>query len=175
MLLAALVGLPTVAGAALLLARPPRSATAAGVGAAAATLAIAVAVAVTRPASDVALLAGVRAGFAVDGLSAVLVVLVAAVLLAALVVAATEADLRTGRFHGLMLLFAGAMLATVTATTLPPLLMAWEVMGATSWALIGYRIPDRAAARAATVAFLTTRTADLGLYVAAGALLAGGA
>ncbi|MFE7203384.1 proton-conducting transporter membrane subunit [Pseudonocardia alni] len=174
-LLALLVGLPTVAGAALLVARPARGATATGVTTAAATLAVAAATAVTRPASEVALLAGVRAGFAVDGLSAVLVVLVAAVLLAALVVAAAEPDLRTGRFHGLMLIFAGAMLATVTATTLPVLLMAWEVMGAMSWALIGYRLDDRAGTRAGTVAFLTTRAADLGLYVAAGAVLAGGA
>ncbi|MFP5070860.1 proton-conducting transporter membrane subunit [Pseudonocardia nantongensis] len=175
LLLALLIGLPTVAGAVLLIARPTRGATAAGVATAAVTLAVAVAAAVTRPASEVALLAGVRAGFAVDGLSAVLVVLVAAVLLAALVVAAAEPDLRTGRFHGLMLIFAGAMLATVTATTLPVLLMAWEVMGAMSWALIGYRLDDRAAGRAGTVAFLTTRAADLGLYVAAGAVLAGGA
>ncbi|BBF99338.1 proton-conducting transporter transmembrane domain-containing protein [Pseudonocardia autotrophica] len=174
-LLALLIGLPTVAGAALLVARPARGATATGVASAALTLAVAVAAALTRPASEVALLASVRAGFAVDGLSAVLVVLVAAVLVAALVVAAAEPELRTGRFHGLMLIFAGAMLATVTATTLPVLLMAWEVMGAMSWALIGYRIDDRAGTSAGTVAFLTTRAADLGLYVAAGAMLAGGA
>ncbi|BBG05684.1 MULTISPECIES: proton-conducting transporter transmembrane domain-containing protein [Pseudonocardia] len=175
MLLAVLIGLPAVAGAVLLLGRPARGATAAGVATAAATLALAVAAAATRPASEVSLLVGIRAGFAVDGLSAVLVVLVAAVLLAALVVAAAEPGLRTGRFHGLMLVFAAAMLVTVTATTLPALLMAWEVMGATSWALIGYRLDDRVAARAGTVAFLTTRAADLGLYVAAGAMLAGGA
>jgi NADH:ubiquinone oxidoreductase subunit 5 (subunit L)/multisubunit Na+/H+ antiporter MnhA subunit len=66
------------------------------------------------------------------------------------------------------------MLITVTATTLALLLMGWEVMGAASYALIGYwwRQPRRVAA--ANVAFLTTRAADLGLYLAAGAALAGG-
>ena len=73
-----------------------------------------------------------------------------------------------------MLIFAGAMLVTVTATTLALLLMGWEVMGAASYALIGYwwRQPRRVTA--ANVAFLTTRAADLGLYVAAGAAMAGG-
>jgi len=47
-------------------------------------------------------------------------------------------------------------------------------MGATSYALIGFwwREPRRVAA--ANTAFLTTRAADLGLYVAAGAGIAGG-
>lgn len=174
MLIGLLVALPALAGIALLVSRPARGATALGIAAAAATLVVAVLVAWTRPALDVAMVAGVRAGFAVDGLSAVLVVLVAAVLAAALVVAAVEPELATGRFHGLMLLFAAAMLGTVTSATLLPLLMAWEVMGATSWALIAYHLTDRSAASAGTVAFLTTRTADLGLYVAAGAMVAGG-
>jgi len=73
-----------------------------------------------------------------------------------------------------MLLFAGAMLLTVTATGLALLLMAWELMGATSWALVGYRWREPHRARAADVAFLTTRGADLGLYLAAGAAIAGG-
>jgi NADH-quinone oxidoreductase subunit L len=174
LLIALLVGLPLITGAALLVLRPGRDAATAGTLTAAGTLAVAAVAAAERPAGQVPLFAGIPAGFAVDGMSAVAAVLAAAVLPAALIVAAAEPDLRTGRFHGLMLLFTAGMLATVTATTLPPLLMAWEVMGATSWALIGHRLGDSGAARAGTVAFLTTRTADLGLYVAAGAMLAGG-
>ncbi|MEU9602517.1 proton-conducting transporter membrane subunit [Streptomyces sp. NPDC048109] len=146
------------------------------VAAALATLGLAVTVAVTRSEASAPLLTGMRAGLAVDGLSAVMVITVAAVALAVLLFSTGEfgRSENRGRFFGLMLLFAGAMLVTVTATTLPLLLMAWEVMGATSWALIGYwwQQPDRV--RAADVAFLTTRTADLGLYLAAGAALAGG-
>jgi NADH-quinone oxidoreductase subunit L len=147
-----------------------------GVAAAAVTLALACAAAAARPAAAAPLFAGIPAAVGVDGLSAVMVVTVAAVTLAVLVFAAGDLGPgeNLGRFFGLMLIFAGAMLITVTATTLALLLMGWEVMGAASYALIGYwwRQPRRVAA--ANVAFLTTRAADLGLYLAAGAALAGG-
>ncbi len=130
-----------------------------------------------RPEATAPFLAGIDAGLAVDGLSAILVVTVAAVTLAVLLFSSGEfgRNEARARFTGLMLLFAGAMLVTVTATGLVLLLMGWEVMGATSWALIAFwwREPRRVAA--ANVAFLTTRGADLGLYLAAGAALAGGA
>ncbi|WP_328658770.1 NADH-quinone oxidoreductase subunit 5 family protein [Streptomyces sp. NBC_00334] len=173
-----LVALPLGGGAVLALTGPRRGGLvpATGVAVAVATLGAAVAAALTRPEASAPLFAGMEAGLAVDGLSAVMVVTVAAVTVAVVAFAAGEfaAHDDRGRFFGLMLLFAGAMLVTVTATTLPLLLMAWEVMGATSWALIGYwwRRPERAAA--ADVAFLTTRAADLGLYLAAGAAVAGG-
>src|SRR5690606_37660129 len=122
-------------------------------------------------------LRGITFGLRVDGLSAVLVVTVAVVTLAVLVFAAGEfgAGEAQARYHGLMLVFASAMLLTVTATTLVTLLMAWEVMSAMSYALIGCHWRQRRRAAAGTVAFLVTRAADLGLYVAAGAALAGGA
>ncbi|OLT05739.1 NADH dehydrogenase [Pseudonocardia sp. CNS-004] len=167
---------PAARGAGLALAgrRVDRVAPAAGVVVAAAVLALAVAAALTRPAVDAPLVAGIRAGLAVDGLSALMVVTVAAATLAVLGYAAGEAELRTARFVGCMLLFAGAMLVTVTATTLAVLLMSWEVMGAMSWALIAYHWREPESVRAAHTAFLTTRLADVGLYVAAGAALAGG-
>ncbi|WP_432119540.1 NADH-quinone oxidoreductase subunit 5 family protein [Streptomyces sp. bgisy032] len=174
-----LIAVPLGAGAALAAAGPAgrRYAPAVGLAAGTAVLGTAVAVAAGRPSVSAPLFAGMRAGLRVDGLSAVLVVTVAAVTLCVLTYSAAEfgraAD--AGRFFGLMLLFAGSMLVTVTATTLPLLLMAWEVMGATSWALIGFRWRERHRVRAADTAFLTTRTADLGLYLAAGAAVAGGA
>ncbi|AEA28935.1 NADH dehydrogenase (quinone) (plasmid) [Pseudonocardia dioxanivorans CB1190] len=176
MLLWLLIAVPLLAGALLALwgRRVDPLAPALGVGVSVVVLGLAVAAAFIGPVTDTALFAGIRAGFAVDGLSAVLVLTVAGVLLAVLVSAAGEQGLRTGRFTGLMLVFAAAMLATVTATGLAPLLMAWEVMGAASWALIGYHVCDPDAVRGAHTAFLTTRTADLGLYLAAGAALAGG-
>jgi len=173
-----LVATPLATGA-LLAASGQRGARVApllGIGVAAVTLALACVAAVVRPSASAPLFAGVRAGLAVDGLSAILVVTVAATTLAVLVFSAGDPALREARprFFGLMLLFAGAMLVTVTATTLALLLMGWEAMGATSWALIGFwwREPQRV--RAAHTAFLTTRAADLGLYLAAGAALAGG-
>ncbi|MFI7615069.1 NADH-quinone oxidoreductase subunit L [Nonomuraea terrae] len=163
-----LPALPAGAGGLLLLVR--RAARTVSLAVAALTLALAVYAAVARPSVDTRLL--FRAGLAVDGLSAVMVVTVAAVALAVLVFAAGE--WREARFHGLMLIFTGAMLVTVTATDLVLLLMAWEVMGAMSYALIGYRWRDPVRVRSGAVAFLTTRAGDLGLYVAAGAVVAAG-
>lgn len=173
-LLLALLAVPLGGGAVLLVLRPRRGSTTAGLVVAGVTTMLAVVAALQRPTTRLPLFEGIVAGLAVDSLSAVMVVLVAVALLAVLVFAAGDQALRTGRFVGLMLVFAGAMLTTVTATTLPALLGAWEVMGAASWALIAHHTSDRAAARGATTAFLTTRTADLGLYLAAGAVLAGG-
>ncbi|GAA1874567.1 proton-conducting transporter membrane subunit [Actinomadura bangladeshensis] len=110
-------------------------------------------------------------GLAVDGLSAVLLVTLAVALAAVLAFAAGERY--RVRFYGLMLLFAAAMAVTVTATDLVMLLMGWEVMGAMSYALIGYVWSDAERVRSADVAFLTTRAADMGLYAAAGFALAG--
>jgi len=174
-----LPAVPLASGAGLAAAgtRVNRAAPAAGVLAAAVTLALACTAAAVRPAASVPLFAGIPAAVRVDGLSAVLVVTVAAVTLAVLVFSAGEpgAGENRGRFFGLMLLFAGAMLVTVTATTLALLLMGWEVMGAASWALIGYWWREPRRVTAANTAFLVTRGADLGLYVAAGAAVAGGA
>lgn len=132
-------------------------------------------VAVGHPSVRAPLLPGTEVALAVDGLSAVMVVTVAAITL--LVLVFSSADLRPGesraRFLGLMLTFTGAMLLTVTATNLLVLLAAWELMGAMSYALIGFWWRDVERVRAANTAFLVTRGADLGQYLAAGAALAG--
>jgi len=147
-----------------------------GLAAATAALVLAVTVTVGRPTVSVPLLAGIRAGIAVDGLSAVMVLTVTAITLAVLVYAAGEFARHEARarFFGLMLIFSSAMLLTVTATDLVVLLGAWEVMGAMSYALIGFWWTEPHRVHSATLAFLTTRTADLGMYLAAGAALAGG-
>ncbi len=175
----ALIGLPLGSGTALGVGgrRAERLAAPAGVAAAAATLGLAAAAAVWRPAASAPLFAGVDATFAVDGLSAVMVVTVASV--AAAVLVFSVGDIRSGearsRFFGLMLIFVAAMLVAVTASNLAVLLMGWEAMGATSWALIGFWWRNRSRMEAGATAFVTTRAADVGLYLAAGAAVAGGA
>ncbi len=173
-----LVGLPAAGGLGLLVGGRRANDVAAplAVGFAVLGLGIALVVAFGRPSVEAPLLVGIPAGFAVDGLSAVMVVVVAAVAVAVLVYAAGELDRpeARARFFGLMLVFTAAMLITVTATNLLVLLAGWEVMGAMSYALIGFwwTEPDRV--RSGHIAFLTTRAGDLGLYIAAGAALAGG-
>nr|WP_238424250.1 proton-conducting transporter membrane subunit [Micromonospora parastrephiae] len=73
-----------------------------------------------------------------------------------------------------MLVFLAAVLLTATATTLPVLLLGWEIMGGMSYALIAYHWRRDDAVAAGGTAFLATRAGDLGLYLAAGAGLAGG-
>ena len=172
---------PLAAGACLAVAgnRARRVAPAAGTLTAAVTLGLACAAAALRPSGTAPLFDGIAAGIQVDGLAAVMVVMVTGVTLAVLAFAAAQPEPapaeNRGRFSGLMLLFAGAMLVTVTASTLPLLLMGWEAMGAASYALIGYWWREPPRVTAASTAFLVTRAADLGLYVAAGAAVAGGA
>ncbi|MGY1454706.1 proton-conducting transporter transmembrane domain-containing protein [Streptomyces sp. SS8] len=149
-----------------------RAAPAVAVAAAAATLVLAVAAALVRPTARAGFVAGGPLELAVDGLSAAVVVTVAAVGLLVLVFAAGGIRAERPRFFGLMLLFTAAVLVTATATTLTALLLAWEVMGAASYALIAFRWREDAPASAGTTAFLTTRAGDLGLYLAAGAALA---
>ncbi|EID56505.1 NADH-quinone oxidoreductase subunit 5 family protein [Saccharomonospora xinjiangensis] len=174
----ALIVIPLAVGATLLLTGPranPHAAPAA-LATAALTLAGSITVALTHPSASAPFVAGATFGLHVDGLSATLVVTITTVLLLVLLFATGEIgpDQPRARFFGLMLLFAGSMLVTVTATTLVSLLMAWEIMGATSYALIGFRWRETRPPNSGTIAFLTTRTGDLGLYLAAGAALAGG-
>ncbi|WP_100497641.1 proton-conducting transporter transmembrane domain-containing protein [Geodermatophilus chilensis] len=177
--LAALVLVPAVSGVGLLLSgrRADRVAGLLAVAVTAVALLLAATVAIARPRLSLPFLGVVEGGdlrLAVDGLSAVLVLLVAgiALLVTGFAVADLPDDAARGRFFGYLLLFVAAMLATVTAATVPALLLAWEVMGATSYALIGFRWEERGKLAAGTRAFVTTRAGDLGLYVAAGAALA---
>ncbi|MFC4376290.1 NADH-quinone oxidoreductase subunit L [Nocardia halotolerans] len=173
-----LIALPGLVGVTLLVCgrRADHLAPALGVGVAGVSTVLAVLTAVDRPTGSAPLMAGIPFAIGVDGLSAVMVVTVAAVTTAVLVFAV--GDLGRGqpqaRFHGLMLVFAAAMLVTVVAQNVVTLLMAWEIMGAASYALIGFHWRDDSRVSSGLVAFLTTRTGDVGLYLAAGALLAAG-
>jgi NADH-quinone oxidoreductase subunit L len=183
LLLALLLVLPVIAGFVLLTAFPRAAgapAVAGGLVTAVVTAVLAVelaslvARAPVEPTLVVPLLGDVAFRYTVDGLGAALVVTVAVIGALVLLAAAGEPRLREGRFVGSMLIFLAAMLATVTAATLPALLAPWEVMGAASWVLIAFDRRDRAVGPAATRAFLTTRVCDVGLYVATGAALAAG-
>ncbi|MGZ0212056.1 MAG: proton-conducting transporter transmembrane domain-containing protein [Actinomycetales bacterium] len=175
--LALVVLLPAVSGISLCLAGPRARAVAIPVSLTTATVtaALAVFVAGTRPAFQIPFVAGAPLGLAIDGLSAVVLPVVAIVTLLVLIFAAAEGSESPERFHGLMLIFAAAVAVTVTATTLTTLLFAWEIMGAMSWALIGFQWRDDGRVQAGLVAFTMTRAGDLGLYLAAGAALIGGA
>ncbi|MBI5161210.1 MAG: NADH-quinone oxidoreductase subunit L [Micrococcales bacterium] len=183
-LLAVAVALPAVAGILLLVVgalggsrRTERIGAPIGIAVAALALVAAILAALGRARLELPFLTARGAGateLRVDALAAPVLPLVAVIALLVLVFATGDATRPAGRFHGLMLLFSAAVAVTVTATDLAVLLFAWEVMGATSYALIGFRWREPARVEGGMVAFLVTRTGDLGLYLAAGAALAAG-
>ena len=77
------------------------------------------------------------------------------------------------RLLALLLAFVAAMELLVIADDWVVLVIGWELIGASSWALIGYDWTDPARPRAAFDAFLVMRAGDLGLYLAAAAAFAG--
>ena len=81
--------------------------------------------------------------------------------------AATESEGRR-RLIALMVAFVGAMELLVLAADFLTLLIAWELVGAFSWALIGHSWRDATNVKSAAHAFVTTRFGDLGIYLAAG-------
>lgn len=168
-----LVLLPAATGGLLLVARADRAAAPLALAVSTVTVLLSVVVAAERPQASAPFLAGHPFTLDVDGLAAVVLVVVTVVALLVLVASMAEIEHSRARFYGLMLVFLSAVLVTVTASSLLSLLMAWEVMGATSYALIGFRWRDVGTVTSGNTAFLTTRAADLGLYAAAGAALVG--
>ena len=109
---------------------------------------------------------------AVAGFGRVMVVLVPAIAAPVIAYAAASGEDEPTRLLSLLAAFVAAMLLLVSAGDFISLLIGWELVGATSWALIGHGWRDRTNVDSATQAFLTTRLGDLGLYVAAGATFA---
>ncbi len=69
------------------------------------------------------------------------------------------------RFFCFLALFAGAMLGVVIANSLLLLFMCWELVGLTSYLLIGFWYVNPKAAAAAKKAFIVTRIGDLALFL----------
>lgn len=69
------------------------------------------------------------------------------------------------RFFCFLSLFAGAMLGVVIANSLLLLFMCWEIVGLTSYLLIGFWYEKPSAAAAAKKAFIVTRIGDLGFFL----------
>jgi NADH-quinone oxidoreductase subunit L len=107
-------------------------------------------------------------GWAVDGLTAVMIVVVG--LVAALVVLFSAGYMRgesgLPRYFAVLCLFTAAMSMLVVADGLVGLFIGWELVGACSYLLIGFWFTRPAAAKAAVKAFLTTRVGDVGLLLA---------
>jgi len=169
MTVALLVLLPALGSAWVLgLRRRPRAVGAAAVGAAGATLVAALVAAWAEPELSWRWSDALELRVAVDGFARVMVVLVPVVAAPVLAYAAATVEEGRTRLLALLLGFVAAMGLLVVASDLLTLLLAWELIGALSWALIGHGWRERSNGAAAAQAFITTRIGDLGLYVAAG-------
>ena len=118
--------------------------------------------------------AGLDVTLVTGGASSVVAVMVPGVALVVVAYAAFhEESTGLARLLGVIVVFVGAMEALVLADDLLMLIVAWELVGACSWVLIGHRWRDADNARAAVAAFVATHVGDLGLFAAAGAAFAG--
>jgi NADH-quinone oxidoreductase subunit L len=119
-------------------------------------------------------------GWVLDPLAAVMLVMVSFVGLLIFIYSTgyMAHDDNFTRFFCFLSLFAGAMLGVVIANSLLLLFIGWELVGLTSYLLIGFWYHKPAAAAAAKKAFITTRIGDVAfllgmvwLYHATGTLL----
>lgn len=140
-----------------------------------ATLGSAVAASLRSATASMSWGGALRLSLAVSGPARVVLVLVPAI--AAPVVAYAGSYLRGDealrRLLALLVAFVAAMELLVGAGDVLSLLIGWDLVAACSWALIGHWWRDPTNADAATEAYVTTKTGELGLFLAAGAALAG--
>lgn len=117
---------------------------------------------------------GLDFGVYVDGLSALVLLMVAIVALMVFVYATgyMHGDKRYSWFFAVFSLFTCSMFALVTSANLLQLMLFWEVMGLCSYLLIGFWYEREEARRASIKAFLTTRVGDMGFLLGVVVLLA---
>jgi NADH-quinone oxidoreductase subunit L len=108
-----------------------------------------------------------KLGWVLDPLTAVMLVMVTFVgtLIFIYSVGYMAHDENFTRFFTFLSLFAGAMLGVVIANSLLLLFICWELVGLTSYLLIGFWYHKPSAAAAAKKAFITTRIGDVALLL----------
>jgi NADH-quinone oxidoreductase subunit L len=109
----------------------------------------------------------VPVGFQADPLTAIMLVVVSSVSLLVQIYSTgyMHGDAGYARFFGVMALFTASMLGLVLANNFVALYFCWELVGLSSYLLIGHWHDRPEAAAAAKKAFLVTRFGDAGLLV----------
>ncbi len=110
----------------------------------------------------------INVGITMDGLTAVMAVIVTGVSLLVQVYGLEymKDDESFTRYFAYMSLFTASMLGLVMASGLVFLFVFWELVGLSSYLLIGFWFRKPEAARAAKKAFLVTRLGDVGFMIA---------
>jgi NADH-quinone oxidoreductase subunit L len=109
----------------------------------------------------------VKVGILVDGLSVMMLLVVTIISLLVHIYSTdyVSGDRRYTHFFAFLSLFTASMLMLVIADNTLMLIVAWELVGVCSFALIGHWWEDKANSDAALKAFITNRVGDMGLLV----------
>ena len=112
--------------------------------------------------------AAIELGLLVDQLTAIMLIVVTGVSLAVQVYSLgyMDRDPSFSRYFAYMALFTAAMLGLVLSTNIIQLYAFWELVGVSSYLLIGFWHERPAAAAAAKKAFIITRIGDVGFLIA---------
>ncbi len=106
-------------------------------------------------------------GFSVDNLAAIMLAVVT--LISTLVhyfsIGYMHGDVRYGRYFAFLGLFSFSMLMIVLANNLFLLYVGWELVGLSSYLLIGHWYEKKSASNAAMKAFIVNRVGDVGFFV----------
>jgi len=106
-------------------------------------------------------------GIAIDNLAAVMLVVVT--LVSALVhvfsIGYMHGDIRYSRYFGFLGFFSFSMLTIILADNLLLLYVGWELVGLSSYLLIGHWYEKKSASDAAMKAFIVNRIGDVGFFV----------
>ena len=110
----------------------------------------------------------IRIGILMDSLTAIMLIVVCLVSLMVQIYSQgyMEGDPGYSRYYAIMSLFTASMIGLVMASSILQVFVFWELVGASSYLLIGFWYHRPSAARAAVKAFLVTRLGDLGFMVA---------
>jgi NADH-quinone oxidoreductase subunit L len=107
-------------------------------------------------------------GITLDGLSAVMLVVVTGVSLVVQFYSQEymRGDVGYNRYYAFMSLFTASMLGLVIASSILQIFVFWELVGLSSYLLIGFWFFKDSARKAATKAFIVTRIGDIGFLIA---------
>lgn len=110
---------------------------------------------------------GVRLGIMVDGLTAVMLVVVTTVSLLVKIysIGYMHGDSRYSRYYAYLSMFTVAMLGLILANNFLLLFISWELVGLFSYLLIGFWYEKKSASDAGKKAFITTKVGDLGFFI----------
>ncbi len=122
-----------------------------------------------QQAFDVVNLPGFRLelGVLIDSLTAIMLIVVTTVSLMVHIYSLgyMQGDIRFSRFFAYLSLFTFAMLGLVVANNFFLIFIFWELVGLTSYLLIGFWYEKKSASDAGKKAFITTKVGDLGFLV----------